>query len=768
MTTVGSPFLRNLFVTVLLFGLFSEWLRPLASMAEATDMYRLLPFLGALAFYMAIDAGRLHGAIGWPLKLVFTALWIGYWFQPEALSSGRWLLDFPALVLEDASGLLSGVWLVSPETRTLLFLAGWAALAYAVQRIVTERGQALWFVGSTLLFLVLLQLWPGLDTTGGILRSAAFGLLLLTTQHGTKWERLLGNRFAESRGAALSRIAAGALCAAIALGSGYGLSAREPAAVEPVSLERWADWARSAATSRGEGTFASALPAATGYGVDDSRLGRAVSPDDALAFTATTELATYWRGESKDVYTGRGWRSSALGETAATFRAAEAPEGAVVISQQVDVLSRALERNVFAGGQVLRFPELTDDDGARLSDIHLRYDAEDGSYFVGTNAVRLGSYRMETALAASDPSALVADGSPETDISSARYLQLPGSLPQRVRDLARDIVRDVPAHPYLQAVAVQSYLQEHYRYTLETDVPPEGADFVDHFLFDAEEGYCNHFSTAMVVLLRSIGVEARWVKGFAPGTPDPDRPGTYAVRQSDAHSWVEVRFADAGWVPFEATPPASAEGVEAGFAGLGAEPANMLLPQGTVLAAAAAAATATASATASAGDEAETGGGAASAEAWLASARERLRGGLDAAAAAFDAAARRVPREWAAPLGWALAGGATAAAALGAAFALARLVRGAAPGYAAFPAPPQRRRLDRLWRRLYRRHGPRTPEETLRDYAARLPAETPEARAALLELVRRDEAIRYGGGSGRPVSRRWVKDVWRTIAKRAK
>jgi transglutaminase-like putative cysteine protease len=727
-------------------------------------MYRLLPFLGALAFFMAIDASGVRGAFGWPLKLAFTLVWIGYWFQPELLFSGKWLLAFPRLIAEDAGGLLSGVWLLSPETRTLLFLVGWAALAYAVQRIVTERGQALWFVASTLSFLVLLQLWPGLDTTGGIVRAAALGLLLLTTQHGIKWERLLGNRFAETRGAALSRVAAGTLCAAIALGSGYGLSARESAAVEPVSLERWADWARTAATSRGAAT-ASALPAATGYGVDDSRLGRAVSPDDAIAFTATTELATYWRGESKDVYTGTGWRSSALGETGVTFRTSQAPEGAVVVSQKIDVMSRSLERHVFAGGRVLRFPELTNDDGARLSDIHLRYDADDDSYVVGTNAVRLGAYRMETVLPTSDPAALIVDRAPEATVSSSRYLQLPSSLPTRVRELARDIVQGVPEHPYLQAAAVQSYLQEHYEYTLDTVVPAAGVDFVDHFLFETGEGYCNHFSTAMVVLLRSLGIEARWVKGFAPGTPDPDSPGTYVVKQSDAHSWVEVRFADAGWVPFEATPPAAAAGVEAGFAGLGAEPANMQLPQGTVLDA-----SASASAQASAAPNAEAPQGAADAvEAWLAAAQARVDGALDAASAAYEAAAQRLPREWGAPLLWALAGGAAAALALGAALALTR--RGAkAPGLIATfaAAPPQRRRLDRLWRRIYRRHGARPPEQTLRDYAAGLPADTPEARAALLELVRRDEAIRYGGGSGRPVSRQWVKSVWRTLAKRAR
>ena len=73
-------------------------------------------------------------------------------------------------------------------------------------------------------------------------------------------------------------------------------------------------------------------------------------------------------------------------------------------------------------------------------------------------------------------------------------------------------------------------------------MPPRGTDFVDDFLFVTGEGYCNHFSTAMVVLLRAEGIPARWVKGFSAGSPDPEVPGRYVVTQGDAHSWVEVYF----------------------------------------------------------------------------------------------------------------------------------------------------------------------------------------------------------------------------------
>jgi transglutaminase-like putative cysteine protease len=520
----------------------------------------LYPFLGAIAFYMLLDATSLRGWWSWPLKLLFTIGWIGYWFQRELFSSGAWWMTAARLAVEDAVSIAGGVWLVSPEMRTFLFLAGWSALVYAVHRITVDRGQALWFVFSTMSFLVLLQLWPGLDTGAGVLRTAAMGLLLLTVQHGAKWERLLGSRFTEGRSVAMMRLGVGILCGLLVLGSGYGLSAGASSDVKPVSLKRWTDWIESAAERRWSASSASSavqmpITATTGYGGNSSRLGRPVTPDEGIAFEAVTERPTYWRGSTLDVYTGQGWRSSALTDRAEVFRSVRPPDGAPeTVTQTITVVDESLQMNVFAGGSIMRFYALSDAFGHRLSDIHIRFDPEKDAYYVGTNTVRLGSYRMETLPAVAEPEVLLLDNGKMPIDPAERYLQLPESVTDRVRALAESIVADVPNNRYLQAAAIESYLRKQYTYTMETTLPPAGADFVDHFLFETREGYCDHFSTAMVVLLRSIGIEARWAKGFAPGTQDPERPDTYVVQHADAHSWVEVRFADAGWVPFEPTP----------------------------------------------------------------------------------------------------------------------------------------------------------------------------------------------------------------------
>src|SRR5690606_3294066 len=137
------------------------------------------------------------------------------------------------------------------------------------------------------------------------------------------------------------------------------------------------------------------------------------------------------------------------------------------------------------------------------------------------------------------------------------YLQLPDTLPDRVRKKAREITAGAD-NPYDKARAVERYLKSDggFRYEIrDVPVPKENEDFVDQFLFDTKQGYCNHFSSAMVVLLRAADIPARWVKGFAPGEAEweGDRYRV-TVRNADAHSWVEVYFDDFGWIPFEPTP----------------------------------------------------------------------------------------------------------------------------------------------------------------------------------------------------------------------
>src|SRR5207302_948901 len=135
-----------------------------------------------------------------------------------------------------------------------------------------------------------------------------------------------------------------------------------------------------------------------------------------------------------------------------------------------------------------------------------------------------------------------------------RYLSLPATVPQRVRDLARQVVQQASAtNPYDQARAIESYLRTNFKYSTSIPLPPTGMDRIDWFLFQGKEGYCEYYAGAMVVMLRSLGIPARMAAGYAPGTYDA-KTETYTVRESSAHTWPEVYFPGYGWIEFEPTP----------------------------------------------------------------------------------------------------------------------------------------------------------------------------------------------------------------------
>jgi transglutaminase-like putative cysteine protease len=131
----------------------------------------------------------------------------------------------------------------------------------------------------------------------------------------------------------------------------------------------------------------------------------------------------------------------------------------------------------------------------------------------------------------------------------ARYLQLPRGLPRRVIETAHTGTLGATS-AFDKAAALESYLRTTFMYSTHVPEVPQGRDWVDYFLFDSGQGYCDYFATAMTVLLRTEGVPARVASGFAPGDFD-DGTGTFIVRENHAHSWVEVYFPGFGWQTFE-------------------------------------------------------------------------------------------------------------------------------------------------------------------------------------------------------------------------
>ena len=143
----------------------------------------------------------------------------------------------------------------------------------------------------------------------------------------------------------------------------------------------------------------------------------------------------------------------------------------------------------------------------------------------------------------------------------ARYLDIPPEMPTRIADLAHQWSDHEPS-AYLKAKAIEEHLKHDFRYDMGS---PSGGkpQPVDHFLFESKRGHCEFFSTAMAIMLREIGIPSRNVTGFVGGTYN--RFGHYyAVRERDAHSWVEAYFDDPirGWVTFDPTPTSGAQPVQ--------------------------------------------------------------------------------------------------------------------------------------------------------------------------------------------------------------
>jgi transglutaminase-like putative cysteine protease len=251
----------------------------------------------------------------------------------------------------------------------------------------------------------------------------------------------------------------------------------------------------------------------------------------------------YWRGLAFDAFDGRRWSVT----PAAPVPVYGDPEIGVDLGgpRRGERLVQRIVREgldpgvVFAAG----YPTLLRGGIGRLA------RDGNGSLIAYATANKRAIYQVVTRRAAPD---LAADRAAPRDADSERYLQLP-ALDPAVAALAERITAGA-AHDAARVAAIERWLRENGRYT---DAPPAiRADRspVEQFLLDRSEGHCEYFASAAVVLLRSVGIPARVVNGYAGG--HENRVGGFIeVAQSDAHAWVEVLFDRSGWIAVDPTPP---------------------------------------------------------------------------------------------------------------------------------------------------------------------------------------------------------------------
>jgi hypothetical protein len=138
---------------------------------------------------------------------------------------------------------------------------------------------------------------------------------------------------------------------------------------------------------------------------------------------------------------------------------------------------------------------------------------------------------------------------------SERDTRVPGVHPQ-VRELALSVAGNLEGAE-ARAKAIELFLQQNFRYTLESGVRIQSDDPVAWFLLEGGAGHCEFFAGAMVVMLRHLEIPARMAAGYSGGDVSPDLDEV-VVREANAHAWVEVWLGEGrGWVTFDPTPPAS-------------------------------------------------------------------------------------------------------------------------------------------------------------------------------------------------------------------
>lgn len=163
------------------------------------------------------------------------------------------------------------------------------------------------------------------------------------------------------------------------------------------------------------------------------------------------------------------------------------------------------------------------------------------------------TYPMVSSVSIAGADALRSAGTDYPGWVTEKYLQGVGQVTPRLAQLTTDIIAASGATtPYDQAKAIERWLRQNIAYNESIPAPPPGVDPVDWAVFDLKEGYCNYYASAMILMLRTIGIPSRMAAGFSEGEFNPST-NTYLVRERDAHTWVEVYFPGHGWVEFEPT-----------------------------------------------------------------------------------------------------------------------------------------------------------------------------------------------------------------------
>ncbi len=229
----------------------------------------------------------------------------------------------------------------------------------------------------------------------------------------------------------------------------------------------------------------------------------------------------YWRGPTLGSFNGRVWRELPERDAGSPPVVRVDPTSSVRYTLTLEANERGLlATRMSADGQIL---------SASLISERIRYRAR--------------SYTRFTF------------GTEESPATLRSWLQLPVGFNPRTREFAADLRQRVAGTRVEATDALVRAVLEHFHrngfvYTLEP--PALGRDSIDEFLFATRQGYCEHYASAFVFVMRALAIPARVVTGYQGGEINPV-DGVFTVRQADAHAWAEVWTAERGWVRVDPT-----------------------------------------------------------------------------------------------------------------------------------------------------------------------------------------------------------------------
>lgn len=529
--------------------LLREWLMPVIELSDTDHLELFLGFI-LMAFFFSLI--RVNWWLSGPVKLLYIFGVLHYVYLGKVLFSVETVRILLQNIFSNIMIIANGDWeeLTNPFRTILFFLLLWMT-TYLIRHWIEVRRSIFLFYAMTVIFLAFMDTFSAYSAEGAIFRIMMTGLLLLGLLHILK----LADKGNVSISPSMFATIAVPLLFLVALSGIFAniLPVQTPFLPDPVPY--LTSMAEGAGEREGNGGIAK-----SGYDPNDSNLGGPFVQDDTLVFEADVERKQYWKIETKNTYTSKGWEQIAPDESQVIYN-----PGMDMGEQQSADVDESDEPKIAELTMSEKFPFLIYPYGltkAFADEDVLFFHSESAGYYrtkIGEHEGSLDAYELhyrERDFSLKELRSTTMESLSGLGDDFAEYLQLPEELPERVKELAATVSEN-SHNVYDKTRAIERYFaRSGFVYDRkDVAIPGEQDDYVDQFLFDTKRGYCDNFSSSMVVMLRSIGIPARWVKGFAPGELGRNAEGerVYQITNNEAHSWVEAYMPGIGWMPFEPT-----------------------------------------------------------------------------------------------------------------------------------------------------------------------------------------------------------------------